>query len=50
MARIEHHLTRVAASSTPVPLFTLFALKAFLVLVAPISNNVKGGTLHAEAR
>jgi succinate-semialdehyde dehydrogenase/glutarate-semialdehyde dehydrogenase len=28
----------------------LFALKAFLAFVAPISNNVKGGTLRAEAR
>jgi ribosomal protein L11 methyltransferase len=35
---------------TPVPLFTLFALKALLNLEATNSNNVKGGTMLAEAR
>ena len=39
----------MAASTTPVPLFTLFALKALLDLEAMISNNVKGGTMLAEA-
>jgi hypothetical protein len=33
-----------------VPLFTLFALTALLILGATNSNNVKGGTLPAEAR
>jgi hypothetical protein len=35
---------------TPVPLFTLFALKALLNLEATNSNNVKGGTILADAR
>ena len=35
---------------TPVPLFTLFALKAFSIREATNSNNVKGGTLLAKAR
>jgi hypothetical protein len=34
---------------TPVPLFTLFALKALLSCEATNSNNVKGGTFLAEA-
>ena len=39
-----------AVSTTQVPLFTLFALKASRDFEAPNSNNVKGGTMHAEAR
>jgi len=42
--------TRVAASTTQVPLFTLFAPTASLDLEATSSNNVKGGTMLAEAR
>ena len=34
---------------TPVPLLTLFALKALLDLGALNSNNVRGGTCLAEA-
>jgi hypothetical protein len=41
---------RVSASTTPVPLFTLFALKTVLYLKAMNSNNVKGGTMLAKAR
>jgi hypothetical protein len=44
------HQGRYAASATQVPLFTLFALKALLDLETKISNNVKGGTMRAEAR
>ena len=46
---IPAHQGRLAASTTPVPLFTLFALKASLNLEATNSNNVKGGTYLAEA-
>ena len=35
---------RFAAETTPVPLLTLFALKALLDLEALNSNNVRGGT------
>jgi hypothetical protein len=42
--------TRLAASTTPVPPFTLFALKALHKWQATNSNNVKGGTTLAEAR
>jgi len=44
------HEERLAASTTPVPLLTLFALKALLDLEAPNSNNVRGGTYLAEER
>jgi hypothetical protein len=40
---------RFAAETTPVPLLTLFALKALLDLEALNSNNVRGGTGVAEA-
>jgi len=40
---------RFAAETTPVPLLTLFALKALLDLEALSSNNVRGGTCLAEA-
>ena len=40
---------RFAAETTPVPLLTLFALKASLDLEALNSNNVRGGTCLAEA-
>jgi len=43
------NVRRVAASATPVPLFTLFALRTLLDWEATISNNVKGGTMHADA-
>ena len=39
---------RFAAETTPVPLLTLFALKALLDLEALNSNNVRGGTCLAE--
>lgn len=39
----------VATSATPVPLFTLFALRTLLDWEAMNSINVKGGTMHAEA-
>ena len=39
---------RFAAETTPVPLLTLFALKA-LFFKALNSNNVRGGTCLAEA-
>ena len=35
---------------TPVPLLTLFAPMGMLVLEVTNPNNVRGGTLHAEAR
>jgi len=38
----------VAASTKPVPLFTLFDLKALLLWYATNSNNVKGGTFLAK--
>jgi hypothetical protein len=44
------HEQRQPASTTLVPLFTLFALKALLDWEATNSNNVKGGTFLAEAR
>jgi hypothetical protein len=49
------HEQRQPASTTLVPLFTLFALKALLLKAlldweATNSNNVKGGTFLAEAR
>ena len=40
---------RFAAETTPVPLLTLFVLKALLDLEALNSNNVRGGTCLAEA-
>ena len=40
---------RFAAETTPVPLLTLFALKALLDLDELNSNNVRGGTCLAEA-
>jgi hypothetical protein len=43
------HQKGYAVSTTQVPLFTLFALNASLDFEAPTSNNVKGGTMHAEA-
>jgi hypothetical protein len=44
------HEGRVAASTTQVPLFALFALKASFNWEATNSNNAKGGTILAEAR
>jgi hypothetical protein len=43
------HSASVAASMTQVPLFALFARKAFLSWEGTNSNNAKGGTLLAEA-
>ena len=40
---------RFAAETTPVPLLTLFALKALLDFQALNSNNVRGGTCLSEA-
>ena len=37
------------ASTAPVPLFTLFALKVSLDFKATNPNNVKGGTCLADA-
>ena len=39
---------RFAAETTPVPLLTLFALKALFDLEALNSNNVRGGTCLAQ--
>jgi hypothetical protein len=39
----------MAASTTQVPLFALFALEAPPRQDAMKSNNAKGGTMHTEA-
>jgi len=40
---------RIAASTTQVPLFALFALEALPKWDATNPNNAKGGTTHTEA-
>ena len=45
----RRNLERFAAETTPVPLLTLFAPKAWLGSEALNSNNVRGGTCLAEA-
>jgi hypothetical protein len=47
--RVRAYCAHIEASTTQVPPFTLFAPKAFLNWEATNSNNVKGGTMLAEA-